>query len=151
MANVFQVTRKLIEAQFNTYWSALDPTPTHGVIPWRKENTNFNQPANSKWIRTKIIWGKGVQGSLGSLPREFQPGTFVVQIFTPKNTGSGDAHLISDLVAAGLRFGQLKGDGVVVDFQAPEKTDVPERDDFFQSNVWIDFRAKHITAVAVRQ
>lgn len=148
MADVFTITSKLLESAFKAYWEALTPEQfVTGVPAVHWENTPFSQPKDP-WIRFTIQWGAGQQASLGSTPLEFQGGQVVVQVFTPKNIGTRTASFIADKVAAGLRYRQMTGEGVSVSAEAPEKVPVGERNDLYQTNVRVLFRAQHIAAVA---
>jgi hypothetical protein len=146
MANVYEISRKLLETAFKTYWEAITPA----LPPIQFENAPFAQPAAGEWIRFTVRFGSGQQASLGSTPLEFQNGQVIVQIFTPKNGGSRRAAVLADLVAAGLRYRQMNDatTGVVVDAFAPEMVPVGERSDSYQENVRVTFRAQHIAAVA---
>lgn len=148
MAQVFTTTRKLLETAFKDYWDTLTPELfVVGVPTIHWEGTPFKQPIDP-WIRFTVEFAQGQQASLGSTPLEFQDGQVVVQVFTPKNSGTRTATLIADYVAAGLRYRQMTGEGVSVSAEAPEQVPVGERDDLYQTNVRVRFRAQHIAAVA---
>lgn len=142
MANLFTTSRKLLEAAFKAYWDALSPPG----VPVHWENTPFHQPAS--WIRFTVQFGEGQQASLGSTPLELATGQVVVQVFTKKDVGTRTAAAIADLVAAGLRYRQMNESGVVVSAEHPQVQGVGERNDVYQINVRVGFRAQHIAAVA---
>ncbi len=141
--SIFEITRKLLETAFKTYWAA-----NVASVPLTFDNTPFAQPANSEWVRFTILPGAGVQASIGGAPREFQTGIVVVQIFTAKNTGTRRASVLADFVAKGLRYRQMQASGIVVDAEAPQGVPVGDRTDIYQTNVQVRFRAQHIAAVA---
>lgn len=95
------------------------------------------------------MFGAGIQASIGSAPLEFISGVVMVQVFTPKQSGSRRSTAICDLVANGLRYRQLVDNGIVVDFRAPMITGPGEGVDSYQRMVSVEFRVNHVTAVAV--
>jgi hypothetical protein len=148
MAQVFSITRKLLEMAFKAYWATMAAEDFGiGVPTVHWENAPFHQPADP-WIRFTMQFAAGQQASLGSTPLEFQDGQVVVQVFTPKDIGTRTAALIADYVAAGLRYRQMTGNGVSVSAEEPQIISVGERDDVYQINVRVGFRAQHIAAVA---
>lgn len=149
MANVFEITRKLLETRFKSYWESIPPEGFgSGTPPLFFENTPERQPTDGMFLRFTILFAVGQQASLGSRPLEFQDGEVIVQVFAKKDTGTRSATKLADFVAAGLRYGQLNESGVVVSFRTPQVVPVGSRKTHYQLNVRVEFRAQHIAAVA---
>lgn len=137
--DIIETTRKLLETQFTTYWSA-----NGGGVPIAWENAPFQQPSAGTWVMFSIRFASAEQASLGSKPLEFQHGLIFVQIFTPKDSGTRTAAQLSDKVAAALRYQQFKEGGVTVDTYSAGPVPVGERNDYYQLNVSIGFRAQQV-------
>lgn len=136
---MFATVAKLIETRFKTGWEAV-----YSTIPIRFKNVPWKQPTGGEWVSLSIIPGDGRQASLGSGKLERQLGIVVVQIFTPKNTGSRRSYDLADAAATILRYQTLSEAGVNVILRAPELANVGERMDNLQDNLKIPFQAEKI-------
>lgn len=136
---MFELTHKIIESALKTGWLASSAS----AVPVRWPNVPWKQTA-TEWISLRIIPGDGRQASLGSGKLERQLGIVIVQVFTPKNSGTRRAGVLSDIVGSIFRYRTVTDTGVSVIFRAPELGDVAERMDQYQQNVKIPFQAEKI-------
>ncbi len=135
---MFAKTLKIIEANLKTGWQGSSAS----AVPVRWPNMPWKQPVLNEWIALKVIPGDGRQASLGSQKLERQLGIVIVQVFTPKNSGTRRAADLADIVGSIFRYQTKTDSGVSVIFRAPELGDVAERVDQYQANVKVPFQAE---------
>lgn len=140
---MWATTRKLIEQEFESHWSA-----NGGGVPVAWENAPFSQPSSQDWVAVHVRFGEGIQASLGSNPLERQPGLLIIQLFTKKNVGTRTISRRAGIVADGMKFKQLQENAVVVHTYAPSMIFTAEREDVMQVNVQIPFRAHEVQLLA---
>jgi hypothetical protein len=138
--DVYSIIRRLLEVDFTALWES-----SGNGWPVELVNVPFVQPTTGQWIRLAVLIGAGHQASLGSAPREFISGAVIVNIFSPKGSGTRQVAHAAGLVADGLRYRQVAGDGVVVDLYAPSIMGGDAVRKFYQQNVSVEFRANHVT------
>ena len=138
---VFEAASKLLETRFAALWAIYG----EGVpVDW--PNAPFRPAHPVRHVAFNILFGDGIQASIGPQPLEFQSGVLVFQIFDTKDGGSRASARIADNLSR-LRHSQLSGHGVVVDVFVPRTVDVGERAAYFQRNVQLPFRAQHQPAL----
>ena len=138
--NAIAQTAKLIETFFEQRWATLETS-----VPMGWWNVPFAQPTSGLFGKASIQFGDAIQSSIGSRPLEKMVGFLAVQIFSPKNEGTRQAMLVADNVAGVVRYVQLTGEGVTVDFRAPSISEAIELKDHFQLTVRMPFQSQHIT------
>lgn len=87
----FEAERKLVESHFKLSWQ--------GSAPVKYENVEFKEPTNQTWVALFINPGMGFQASLNPSPTHRIPGVIIVQVFTPKDTGTAQARKLADTAA----------------------------------------------------
>jgi hypothetical protein len=135
----FEQIRIAIESRFKTFWDL-----NGGGMPVKWPDVPFTQPSGGSWIAFHILNAKGVQGSIGSVQLEVQRGEVNVQIFVPPNTGTKQAMDTADLISEAFRWRQLTAGAVNVTMRSPSLLKAPERQDFVQWNLVIEFDARKV-------
>lgn len=119
-----------IEAHFSNNWVE---------TPVIYQNIAYNDVP--EYIRINILSGKRFQASLGCNNNTYRtPGVLIVQIFTPKNTGTKRALDIVDLL---ITFLQSKVIGAV-NFKTPYISFQNIADSFYQVNLNCPFYVDNI-------
>ncbi len=137
---MFALVHKTIETTLKTgVLASAEPT-----LPIRWPNVPWKQPTAGEWIALKIVPGDGMQASLGQTKLSRQLGLVMVQVFTPKNSGTRRALDLADLIGSIFRHQTKTSSDVSVIFREPQMGDVGERMDNFQTNVQIPFQGERI-------
>lgn len=114
-----------VESFFIAQWAATTP-----IVFENGESSN-----NANWVRLSIQNGEAYQASLGDDPAFRHPGIVFVQIFTPKDEGSGPALQFADLVDAIFRNQKLGN----IRFRVPQVRKVPIDSEWYTVNVSVEF------------
>jgi hypothetical protein len=118
--------KNAIENHFTTAWGSTTPIVF--------ENGEAPQDA-VEWVRLSIQNGDAYQASLGDNPVFRHPGIVFVQIFTPKDDGSGRAIELADIVDGIFRNAVFSG----IRFRVPQLNKVPSDSEWYQLNVSTEF------------
>jgi len=62
-----------------------------------------SKPEQAAWITLNIRPGDSSQIELGRTPTYRNPGSIIVQVFIPQNSGDGEAYDIADAIASAIR------------------------------------------------
>jgi len=95
----FNGLRAWFEQRLNTNWT---------TTPIAYDNQDFTAPTNSAWVYASIQPSTSLNASLGPV-KVNNTGHFLVEIFTPLNTGSGAAYNLADAMVT-LLENQRSGD-----------------------------------------
>lgn len=137
---MFELIAQITETTMKVGWQA----GAASTVAIRWPNQPWKQPATGEWIAFRIIPGDGVQASLGQTKLSRQFGLVMVQVFTPKNSGTRRATVLMDIVGNIFRHQTKTGSGVSVVFREPAMSDVGDRMDNYQANVQIPFQGERI-------
>lgn len=96
-----------------------------------------NGPASTdpEWVRLTVQNGEARQVTMGDAPEFRYPGVVYVQIFTPKDVGSGRALELADKAEALFKTLVLGK----IHFKVPRVTKVPSNAEHYQVNVSTEF------------
>lgn len=116
MSKHSEITDSLIE-RFLANLPLIDgqPLSTKNI---KYPNANFDTPSNSPWVRLTNNKGRGINVQAGYNATFRTPGSFVIDIFTPKGTGNREANLIANQVDDLYRkqyFDTIRADETQVD------------------------------------
>ncbi len=116
--SVFEPTRKMVEAMFQTSWAARTPV--------KYDNALFAQPTNAAFVSVSVRWGESQQASIGpaGARMERHSAAIMVQVFVPENSGSKDLSDHCDVVAAIFRMQTIRDNtaGIEVEFRSPRRS-----------------------------
>lgn len=120
-----------IETRFNTEFAAVRPS-----VPIAYDNVDFDpatSAANDPFVKLTIL--PASQALAGMAGRYRCTGIVIVQVFTPRGEGTGEAYaIVSDIVEI---FRGVRADGVL--YRDPRFFRVGESDRYFQVNVQIPY------------
>lgn len=123
----FENERNFIETRFKTEWA----NGSNLAVDY--ENTPFDTPVATSWVRLNILNGSSEYRSMGCKKNHL--GVIIVQIFTPSGTGAGQARDYADEVAT--IFDSQTFDGVVCNVASIKSIGIDGA--FYQMNVSIPF------------
>lgn len=78
------------------------------ALPIQLPNVPFTPPDNSPYIRLDILFGNGVQASIGGNPLDRYVGVIQILILVPEDTGQGTMLTYADTIATLFTRKQLE-------------------------------------------
>ena len=125
----FNAVRQAIEQRMVSNWA--------GPATVAYENTRFDQPAGSQWLRLTVREGEsetaGLKGSAIGVRRN---GLIIVQVFTPAGDGTKSAREAADSVAAIFEHQRFSG---ITTYNASISVVGMTKDSWHQINVTIPY------------
>jgi len=105
------------------------------VTPVAYENAPFEEPQSEPWIRVRIFDDVTRRITIGNPATYRHAGLLVLEIFTPKNSGTGTARTYAGTLATLFRDVQFSG----LTFREPSLSNGGEENGWFKMNLSTPF------------